>query len=82
MLQLRLTRSVPDVPPCLASETVGACLVSVTLVSRTGAAGGAGGGDGTATGGAGGGATATCGAGGGGTATGGAGGGTATGGAT
>lgn len=46
--QLRLTRMAPEVPPCLARETEGASLVSVTLVSRTGcatagAAGGAGG---------------------------------------
>src|SRR5262249_25436292 len=40
--QFRFTRMTPDVPPCLVRETEGACLVSVTLVSRTGAGGGGG----------------------------------------
>src|SRR5581483_993460 len=41
--QLRFTRIAPEVPPCLARETEGAALVSVTLDRRTGAVGGAGG---------------------------------------
>src|SRR2546427_2084486 len=81
--QLRFTRIAPEVPPCLASETAGAALVSVTLLKRTGCAGGAGGGGGcTAAGGATGGGMWTGGAVGGGMVTGGAtGGGVVTGGA-
>ena len=39
-----VTLTAPDVPPCFASDTGGSSLVSFTLVSRTGAVGGAGGG--------------------------------------
>src|SRR5690606_3582206 len=49
--QLRFTCRAPEVPPCLVRETDGAALVSVTLVSRTGAAAGAGGAGGAAGGG-------------------------------
>src|SRR3954464_12900772 len=36
LCQLRFTRIAPEVPPCLASETLGASFVRVTLERRTG----------------------------------------------